>query len=133
MSLHLSAWSPFPKIAGSIYKTLNSVFPHVQVFSTLVPSYCMELAFCYASMTTNVKNFSPEIYQSNFKNRLGYCESTLQWIDEDFIQNNASFVPKKLKEALNCIDQISTDNNPISFEIFYPWVVDDDIEEEEDD
>ena len=93
----------------------------------------MELAFCYASMTTNVKNFSPEIYQSNFKNRLGYCESTLQWIDEDFIQNNASFVPKKLKEALNCIDQISTDNNPISFEIFYPWVVDDDIEEEEDD
>jgi len=127
ISLHLSAWHPFPKVTGTIYKTLKAVFPHVHVFSNLVPSYGMELAFCYSSPTTDVKNFSPQLFAENFEKRLGHVKNELKWIDGDFLQTTACFQPKKLKESFNCVDRISTDANPLTFDDFYNW----DVEAEE--
>jgi len=134
VSLHLSAWAPFPKITGSLYQTLKSVFPFVHVFSNLVPSYGMELAFCYASQTTDVTKFDSNLFNSRFKERLSGA-SDLKWLDGDFLQTTSCFVPKKLRDSFTSVERISTDAHPLSFADYYPWVVedeeDDDDEEEE--
>lgn len=132
MSCHLSAWHPFPKITGCLFNTLKSVFPHVHVFSQLVPSYGMELAFCYASMDTDFKNFSQKDFQNNFNERLGNAKD-LRWVDGEFLQTSACFVPKPLKEAYTSIDRVSTDQNPLSFGDLYPWVVDNDDDSDDND
>jgi len=132
VSLHLSAWNPFPKITGTLYQTLKSVFPYVHSFSQLVPSYCMELAFCYASPYTDVSKFSPSLFQSNYKERLADNASSLRWVDSDFLQTTASFVPKPLRDSFTCVDRISTDEKPLSFGDFYPWVVEDEEASDDD-
>jgi hypothetical protein len=90
----------------------------------------MELAFCYASVDTDVTNFSPQVFAENFEKRLGHVKQDLKWMDGSFLQNNASFRPKKLVDSLACTDRISTDSNPLSFEEFYPWDVEEEEEEE---
>jgi len=134
VSLHLSAWNPFPKITGTLYQTLKSVFPYVHSFSQLVPSYCMELAFCYASPYTDVTKFSHSQFQSNYKDRLGHLSSdSLRWVDGDFLQTTASFVPKPLRDSFSCVDRISTDEKPLSFADFYPWIVEEEDSSEDED
>lgn len=126
ISLHLSAWSPFPKVTGAIYQTLKSVFPYVRTFSNLVPSYGMELAFCYASKDTDVTKFPSDLFAQRFEERLGHVKNELKWLDGDFLQTTASFAPKALRQALTCVDRISTDASPLSFDDYYIW----DVEQE---
>lgn len=84
----------------------------------------MELAFCYASKDTDVTKFPSELFSKRFEERLGHVKDEFKWLDGEFLQTTACFVPKGLRQALSCVDRISTDAQPLSFDDYYIWDVD---------
>jgi spermidine synthase len=124
IALHGSAWIGYPIITNIIFNTVKTVFDHCRIVSVNIPSYGNDLAFIHASVTTPVESFDAKLFDSRLRER--YNLDSLRWVDVDYLQNAGSFIPKPMKQALaEKPPRISTDSKPVSFEEFYPWVIED--------